>query len=144
MDAIELKSYNLNDLNEVANQLIAFAGNDTVWLFEGDLGAGKTTLIKVICDTFGVEDLVNSPTFSIVNEYETAKGQTFYHFDFYRLDDEEEALDIGYEEYIDSGNICFMEWASKIPNLLPEDFIQINITTELDNSRTIIVKRVRE
>ncbi|MEH0158321.1 tRNA (adenosine(37)-N6)-threonylcarbamoyltransferase complex ATPase subunit type 1 TsaE [Limibacter armeniacum] len=143
MEHIELESRQLSDLGEVANKIIEFAGHDNIWLFEGTLGAGKTTLIKAICDQYGVEDLVNSPTFSIVNEYSTSNGNTIYHFDFYRLDDEEEALDIGYEEYVDSGKLCLMEWPSRIPNLIPEDHILIEINHGTDDQRQIKVSKVR-
>lgn len=127
----------IRQLDDAAKKLIKFAGEKRVWLFEGDLGAGKTTLIKAICRFFDVEDTVNSPTFSLVNEYRGRNGAIFYHLDFYRIKDEEEALDIGAEEYIYSGNYCFIEWPSKIASLLPREYISVSITVEPDESRIL-------
>ncbi len=101
------------------------------------MGAGKTTLIKAICAELGVVDNVSSPTFSIVNEYLTHKGVSIYHFDFYRLKSEREALEIGVEEYFDVGNLCFLEWASQIPSLVPPHHISIDISVLPDNQRVI-------
>ncbi|MCL4163659.1 UNVERIFIED_CONTAM: hypothetical protein GTU68_014911 [Idotea baltica] len=103
----------------------------------GQMGAGKTTLIKAICGALQVLDEVNSPTFSIVNEYLTVKGDTLYHFDFYRLESEEEAYHIGVEEYFYSGNTCMIEWPERVEGLLPDDFLRIDITENTDQSRTI-------
>jgi tRNA threonylcarbamoyladenosine biosynthesis protein TsaE len=130
----------LAQLPSVAQQVISFAGDLKIWAFEGEMGAGKTTLIKAICDILEVEDNVSSPTFSIVNEYWSAKEKSIYHFDFYRLKDESEALDIGIEEYFDSGNYCFLEWPSKIENLLPKPLLKIQITIE-GNQRVIHLKK---
>lgn len=105
-----------------------FASNPhKVVLFNGLMGAGKTTFIKALCKQLGVEDAISSPTFSLVNEYETAEGKRIYHFDLYRIIVETEALDMGIEEYLYSGNWCFIEWPEKIPNLLPEKFTTVNI-----------------
>ena len=134
-----LVSQHLADLPRVAEQIIASAGDIKVWLFEGDMGAGKTTLIKALCGAYEVMDNVTSPTFSLVNEYENHDGSTFYHFDFYRIKDETEAMDIGTEEYFYSGNICFIEWPSKIPNLIPEAHLSINIEVNPDHSRRIAI-----
>lgn len=123
----------LTQLPEVAKQVISFAGDLKIWAFEGEMGAGKTTLIKAICEELDVEDNVSSPTFSIVNEYWSDKAKSIYHFDFYRLKDESEALDIGIEEYFDSGNLCFLEWPSKIESLLPDPLLQIRISLEGKN-----------
>ncbi len=111
-----------------------------VWLFYGDMGAGKTTLIKQFCNDIGVEDNVTSPTFSLVNEYQTHDGEIVYHFDFYRIDDEVEAEHIGFDEYVYSGNLCLIEWPEKIPNLLPETNLCITFKINSDNSRTIIIE----
>ena len=100
--------------------MISFAQATPVWLFYGEMGAGKTTLIKALCQAWEVEDTVSSPTFALVNEYRTSKGQVVYHFDFYRIEDEEEATDIGLEEYFYSQRYCLVEWPTKIRNLLPE------------------------
>lgn len=129
--------YNLIDLEEIAKKIIKQAGDKTIWIFEGEMGAGKTTLIKAICKELGVLSAVQSPTFSIVNEYLTANGDTIYHFDFYRLKRESEALDFGIEEYFDSGNICLLEWAKKIESLLPENCYTIQIEVIDENSRNL-------
>jgi len=123
----EIQCDRLAELDKIAEEIVSHAGKKKVWLFEGEMGAGKTTLIKNICKYLKVEDVVNSPTFSIVNEYRNSKDEKFYHFDFYRLKDEQEALDIGIYEYFDSGAICFLEWPSKIENLLPEESFTIKI-----------------
>lgn len=125
--------YKIEDLPTIAKQVIALAQNKTIWIFEGEMGVGKTTLIKAICRELGVQTSVQSPTFSIVNEYLTDIGKTIFHFDFYRLKNEVEALDFGIEEYFDSGNICLLEWAEKIESLLPEECFRIKIELGIDN-----------
>jgi tRNA threonylcarbamoyladenosine biosynthesis protein TsaE len=125
--------YKIEDLQQVAMKVIASAKGRDIWIFEGEMGAGKTTLIKAICRELGVMSTVQSPTFSIVNEYLTNVGEIIYHFDFYRLKNETEALDFGIEEYFDSGNICLLEWAEKIESLLPEDCFKIKIELNIDN-----------
>lgn len=132
----EIEYSDLAELAKVVEKIVAFAGNTKIWAFEGEMGAGKTTMIKAICRYFNVEDNVTSPTFSLVNEYCSGNHITYYHFDFYRVKDETEALDIGVEEYFYSGNFCFIEWPSKIKSLLPAERITINIHIK-DNSRTI-------
>lgn len=115
---------------------------EKVILFYGEMGAGKTTTIKAICKALGVEEEVSSPTFSLVNEYVTNKGETVFHFDMYRIDSEDEVYDMGYEEYFYSGNICLVEWPEKIPNLLPEKYGEVNISVS-EEIRTIdFVSRV--
>lgn len=125
---LQLECDGLEQLDEVARRIISFGKDYKVWQFDGQMGAGKTTLIKAICKAFEVEDNVNSPTFSIVNEYQNPKGEVFYHFDFYRIKDEGEAMDIGAEEYFYSGNYCFVEWPSKVEGLLPDKTLKIEIT----------------
>jgi tRNA threonylcarbamoyladenosine biosynthesis protein TsaE len=128
---------NKSQLTEVAKKIIEFCKNYAVWIFEGEMGAGKTTLIKAICSVLGVKDEVQSPTFSIVNQYESPE-KTIYHFDFYRLKSEQEAYDIGYEEYFYAPNsYCFLEWASKIPNLLPPNYAKIEIKVLSEEERKI-------
>jgi tRNA threonylcarbamoyladenosine biosynthesis protein TsaE len=99
----------------------------TAVLFEGEMGAGKTTFIKAVCRELGVSETVSSPTFSIVNEYRTGAGQRIYHFDFYRINDEQEALNLGFYDYLDSGNLCLIEWPAKIQNLLPENYVWLKL-----------------
>lgn len=118
----------LNELNSAAKALLSFSGQEKIFIFEGEMGAGKTTFIKAFCEELGVTANVSSPTFSIVNEYE-AGDQTIYHFDFYRIKNLQEAYDIGYEEYFYSGNICLIEWPERVAELLPESYIKVEITT---------------
>ncbi|HUH73394.1 MAG TPA: tRNA (adenosine(37)-N6)-threonylcarbamoyltransferase complex ATPase subunit type 1 TsaE [Chitinophagales bacterium] len=119
--------YELKDLQDVAKDLLLFAGNTLVWTFTGELGAGKTTLIKEIAEQLGSSDTVSSPTYTIVNQYLHSKGNIF-HIDAYRLEDEEEAFQAGIEEIIDSGDFVWIEWPQKIENLLPEQILDIQIT----------------
>jgi len=132
-----LEAFDLEQISKAAQDVIAACGNETVWLFEGTMGAGKTTLIKAVCRELGVLNTVQSPTFSIVNEYLTDAGETIYHFDCYRLKNGTEAYDIGVEEYLDSGNLCLIEWPDKIAELLPDKFIKISIT-QLSNGKRAI------
>ena len=132
---------NQSQLPLVAQRIIDFAHEIPVWLFYGDMGTGKTTLIKALCQQWQVEDTVSSPTFALVNEYRTRNGELLYHFDFYRIEDEEEALDIGIEEYFASQRYCFVEWPTKIRNLLPDAYIRIEIGVNEDQSRTIHLSR---
>ncbi len=136
---LRILSKTLSDLDEVAKLIITFAGSNKIWLFYGEMGAGKTTLIKHICEKLEVSDRVSSPTFSIVNEYQGEKVGKVFHFDFYRIKSETEAMDIGYEEYFYSGTYCLVEWPEKIPNLIPDQFLRINITTQEDFSRLILL-----
>jgi tRNA threonylcarbamoyladenosine biosynthesis protein TsaE len=130
----------LSDLPAAAQQLIAFAGDEKVFLFNGDMGAGKTTFVKSLCEALGVKEAVTSPTFAIVNEYR-ATGVKIFHFDFYRLKTQTEALDMGAEEYFYSGNYCFIEWPEKIPDMLPLHYISVNIKALADDSREISVEK---
>ncbi len=127
---------NLGELRSAAKLLLQEFGNDRIFLFYGHMGAGKTTFINALCEELGVKDHTSSPTFSIVNEYDSDQG-TLYHFDFYRLKNENEALDMGYEEYFYSGNYCFVEWPEKIANLIPENAITIEIKSTDNQSRII-------
>ncbi|WPU94129.1 tRNA (adenosine(37)-N6)-threonylcarbamoyltransferase complex ATPase subunit type 1 TsaE [Mucilaginibacter sabulilitoris] len=126
----------LSELPAAAKSVIDYAVNNRIFLFYGDMGAGKTTLIKALCTALGTTDAVTSPTFAIVNEYQTAADK-IYHFDFYRLKNQTEALDMGYEEYFYAGAYCFIEWPEKIPNLLPANYISINIKVLDDGARQI-------
>ncbi len=132
---MEARIESIAQLPEVARTLLNTFGDERFFAFFGKMGVGKTTLIKEICAVLGVEDIVCSPTFAIVNEYD-AKGEPVYHFDFYRLKSVAEAYDIGYEEYFYSGCYCFTEWTEKIVELLPERYVRVEIT-ETDNIRTL-------
>ncbi|MDR1746622.1 MAG: tRNA (adenosine(37)-N6)-threonylcarbamoyltransferase complex ATPase subunit type 1 TsaE [Tannerella sp.] len=129
---------NLDTIREAARNFIREMGDCTVFAFYGDMGAGKTTFIKAICEELGVEDVINSPTFAIVNEYRSARtGELIYHFDFYRISELREAQDIGAEDYFYSGALCFIEWPEKIENLLPDDTRRIVIAELADASRIV-------
>ena len=125
-----------DELPAIATQLLNEAGTNRVFALFGNMGAGKTTFIKALCRQLGVHEIVTSPTFNIVNEYVTEKGDTVYHFDFYRIKSESEAFDLGYENYLYSGNYCFMEWPEKIASLLPARLAAIHITAN-GNERVI-------
>ena len=132
-----IPDYNEAELQEVARKLISNFSHINVWCFEAEMGAGKTTLIKKICEELGVEDEMSSPTFSIVNEYLSSKEKEIYHFDFYRLEDIEEAIDIGIEDYLYSGNLCLLEWPAIIESLLPDEYLQISIKLVGQNTRSL-------
>ncbi len=131
----------LMELDQLSKAIINFAEDIRVWLFYGEMGAGKTTLIKSICNILGVEDNVSSPTFAIVNEYYAPKFEQVYHFDFFRIEKEEEAFAVGAYEYLESGSYCFVEWPSKISSMLPERYLKIGIETE-GNTRIIDVEKI--
>lgn len=133
----------LQDLPEAAHILLNFAGEEKIFAFEGGMGAGKTTFIKEICHALGVEDVVSSPTFSIVNEYLTHDQQTVFHFDFYRIKSLQEAYDIGYEEYFYSGNYCLIEWPEKIESLLPQHYIKVTIDTLSEDKRSLTFVKIK-
>lgn len=128
----------LDGLEALAKALLAIGGGVRVWLIFGEMGAGKTTLIKALCAGLGVKDTVNSPSFSIVNEYPLGESKVF-HFDFYRIRNEQEAFDVGTEEYFYSGSYCFVEWPEKIPSLIPSSYVAIRITPGSNNERTIAI-----
>lgn len=132
---------NLTELSSAALALLNFAPDEKIFIFEGEMGAGKTTFIKSLCAELGVHDVVSSPTFSIVNEY-LAKGQTIYHFDFYRIKNLQEAYDIGYEEYFYSGNICLIEWPERVAELLPERYVKVEITTLAPEKRGFTFSKI--
>jgi tRNA threonylcarbamoyladenosine biosynthesis protein TsaE len=129
----------LSDVPGVARWLLRFAEQQRIWLFEGQMGAGKTTLIQALCKQLGTRVPVQSPTFALVNAYALPwTEQGVYHFDFYRLKHESEALDIGFEEYLDSGHYCFIEWPSQVESLLPPHYLKIYINLDGQNRRNII------
>lgn len=130
--------YHLQDISQAAQTLLQRSGGRPIWAFSGEIGAGKTTLIKALCQQLGAPQTVSSPTFSLVNEYAATDGTPFYHMDLYRLDDLEEALDIGIEEYLDSGRRCLIEWPELIEPLLPEDTFRIKLEIADDCHRKIL------
>lgn len=140
---MELEINGLQDLAEAANKLITFAGENNVIIFDGPMGAGKTTFIKEICKSLGVADVVSSPTFSIVNEYLSQANTPVYHFDFYRIKNIQEAYDIGYEEYFYSGHLCLVEWPEKIAELLPEHYVKVQITPIDEERRHLSFVRIK-
>ena len=130
----------LENIGAAAEQFAGVLGDSRVVAFYGNMGAGKTTFISALCRYFGVEDDVCSPTFTIVNEYRTDDGDSIFHFDFYRIDSLEEAVDIGFEEYLYSGSLCLIEWPEKVEPLLPDDTLVVRITATGDDSRTIEIE----
>ncbi len=132
----------LEDLDDAAKQFLANMGDETVYAFYGEMGAGKTTLINSLCKALGVEEgLTSSPSFSIINEYRSdTTAELIYHFDLYRLETLEEAFDIGVEDYLDSGALCFLEWPERIEPMLPDDTVKVEIKVNDDQSRTVTIK----
>jgi tRNA threonylcarbamoyladenosine biosynthesis protein TsaE len=133
-DDMIIEGVGLDDLRTTADQLIEFSKGCRIWLFEGDLGAGKTKVIQEICSQLGVNDNVLSPTFSIINEYLSSDGP-IYHFDFYRVKDLEEALNVGVEDYFFSGYFCFIEWPELIMSILPSEYLKIDIDSLVGDER---------
>ena len=129
--------FDLQDIDKAAREFINSIGSDRIFLFEGDMGAGKTTFISEVCRVLGADDDFVSPTFSLVNEYEDSKGNPIYHFDLYRIDSPQEALDMGVEEYFDSGALCLVEWPDRLGVLIPEEARKVVISVNQDNSRSL-------
>jgi tRNA threonylcarbamoyladenosine biosynthesis protein TsaE len=129
-------TFSLEEINEVSKKIFEHNPNKVI-LFNGEMGVGKTTLIKALAKEMKVNDVTSSPTFSLVNEYQTTDNKTIYHFDFYRLNNEIEALDMGADEYLYSGNWCFIEWGEKIPNLIPDLHSTISIKLLSDGKRRL-------
>jgi tRNA threonylcarbamoyladenosine biosynthesis protein TsaE len=136
-----LTATSLQALQSIATQVISLAGTEKIFLFHGEMGVGKTTLIKSLCEVLGVQGSVTSPTFAIVNEYKGSSAK-IYHFDFYRLKNQTEALDMGAEEYFYSGDYCFIEWPEKIPDMLPAHYISISLKVLNEDSREISIEKV--
>jgi tRNA threonylcarbamoyladenosine biosynthesis protein TsaE len=140
MGKAEIVIRNLDEIGQAASEFLPYLNYSKVVAFYGEMGAGKTTFIKALCGCLGVTDTVNSPTFAIINEYFTAKRDLIYHLDLYRLRKPEELLDIGYEDYLLSGNYLFIEWPEKAEDLLPSDCIVVNISRENDESRKLRIE----
>lgn len=138
---MKVEIHSVAELHEVARNLLITFKEDRFFAFFGKMGVGKTTLIKEMCNVLGVNDVVCSPTFAIVNEYSTALDEPVYHFDFYRLKSVAEAYDIGYEEYFYSGCYCFTEWTEKVEELLPEQYVRVEMS-EVDGVRTLIANKI--
>ena len=138
---MEIRINDLEHIGEAARQFIETIGDRRVFAFYGSMGAGKTTFIKAICEQLGVEDVITSPTFAIVNEYSLPYGGRWegalYHFDFYRIKRIEEVYDMGYEDYFYSGSLCFIEWPELIEELLPDDAVRVTISQQPDGSRLV-------
>ncbi len=138
MDSLVLKS--LSELNVIAEKFLRLMRDNKVFAFFGPMGVGKTTFIKALCNELGVVEIVTSPTFALINEYQTGNGEIIYHFDFYRIEKIEEVFDFGYEDYFYSGNYCFIEWPDKIAEILPKDVVFVQMEENKDGSRTINIR----
>ena len=135
---MEIKINSLAEINDAAKKFIENMGDGKVFAFYGKMGAGKTTFIKAVCEELGVDDVITSPTFAIVNEYQSATtGESIYHFDFYRIKKLEEVYDMGYEDYFYSDSLCFLEWPELIEELLPEDATKVSIEETEDGGRLV-------
>lgn len=136
---MNIKIESLDKIDIAVKEFIKEMGDNTVFAFRGEMGAGKTTFIKAICENLGVSDTINSPTFAIVNEYRSDSAELIYHFDFYRINKIEEAYDFGYEDYFYSGSLCFIEWPEKIESILPHDTVNVKISVLEDGTRDVQV-----
>ena len=140
---MEIKIQSLDHIHEAAREFIAAMGDNTVFALYGKMGAGKTTFIKALCQELGVEDVVTSPTFAVINEYRSdIAGELIYHFDFYRIKKLEEVYDMGYEDYFYSGALCFIEWPELVEELLPGNTIKVTIEELVDGSRKLTMENL--
>ena len=137
---MEIRIENIEKIREAAREFVANIGDSTVFAFYGKMGAGKNTFIKAVCEELGVEDVITSPTFAIVNEYRSdASGELIYHFDFYRVKKTEEVYDMGFEDYFYSGALCFIEWPELCEEVLPEDNVKVTIEESSDGTRVVAI-----
>lgn len=134
---MEIKIESLDTIHEAAKLFINSIDNNKVFAFYGKMGVGKTTFTKAICEVLGVQDVITSPTFAIVNEYTDGNGNPIYHFDFYRIKKLEEVYDMGYEDYFYSGNLCLLEWPELIEDILPENAVKVHIEEQPDGTRIV-------
>ena len=134
---MEIKFKDIEHIREAAREFIQYIGDHRVFAFYGKMGAGKTTFVKAICEELGVEDVITSPTFAIINEYTQPDGDPLFHFDFYRIKKLEEVYDMGYEDYFYSDALCFIEWPELIEEVLPAEAVKVTITEKADGTRTI-------
>lgn len=130
-------SFTLTEIRKAAEQVFKFGKDKKVWAIHGEMGSGKTTFIHALCENLGVTSTIGSPTYSVINEYKSEKAGTIYHMDWYRLKDEEEAVQAGVEDCLLSGNVCFVEWPDKAPALLPEDCLHVLLTVVDEQTREI-------
>lgn len=137
---MEIKINSLENIHNAAKAFISNMGDSKVFAFYGKMGAGKTTFIKALCEELGVEDVITSPTFALVNEYTSGNGDPIYHFDFYRIKKIAEVFDIGVEQYFDSGHYCFIEWPDIVEFFLPDDAVHLEIYEQEDGARRFIIK----
>jgi len=138
---LSINAKSLQETNKAATTFLNEFSKERIFAFYGKMGAGKTTFIKALCKALGSEDNITSPTFAIINEYDTPSSGQIYHFDFYRIKNIEEAMDIGIDDYLNSGDYCFIEWPEKIETLLPEKIIEVTIKETSPNSRVITAKK---
>lgn len=142
MNSLSFTITNLDELSKIAQEIVYLTSQHKIITFKGDMGAGKTTLISRVCGIIGITDLPSSPTYAIVNTYLNREDEEIYHFDFYRIADEMEAVQSGLDEMIDSGKICFIEWPERILKLLPESYVEVNISILGETSRKIDIQLI--
>jgi tRNA threonylcarbamoyladenosine biosynthesis protein TsaE len=136
---MQIRIKNKTHLQSAARKFLDYAANKRIFAFYGSMGAGKTTFIKCVCKVLGAVDIVSSPTFTLINEYSTDKGEALYHIDFYRIKKCEEVFDFGIEEYFSSGSYCFIEWPEMVEEILPEETVKVRITVEDNEERFLVI-----
>ncbi|HEY9114743.1 MAG TPA: tRNA (adenosine(37)-N6)-threonylcarbamoyltransferase complex ATPase subunit type 1 TsaE [Bacteroidales bacterium] len=144
MSSFRHTAHSVSELAAISKSMISEMGDERIFAFEGKMGAGKTTLIKSVCEVLGVEDVVSSPTFSLVNVYNDKDGNNIYHFDFYRIKKLEEVFDIGYEEYFYSGDYCLIEWPEMVKQVMPDSYVLVSIEVDDNENRLISYSLVNQ